>query len=175
MIYEAKLEPYFGTTKIFPLVTNCQSSLRMGILRFFIIAAVISITGMFLVVTDKVSSDVAHAAVDVACLVVSKTRELDTKHNLSKRSKALLVQSRSKVERTVKNPLSNDAKRTISAGVASFVLGFQLGGSKLGILFVVASTLVDFQVGLAGDVMDVVEDVILRMRKQLKELLERHL
>ena len=147
----------------------------MGILRFIIIAAVISLTGMFLVVTDQVSSDVAHAAVDVACLVGDKTRELDTKHNLSKRSKALLVQSKSKVEKTVRNPLSKDAKRTISAGVVSFILGLQLGGSKLGILLVFASTIVDFQVGLAGDVMDAIEEVILHASKRIKELLDRHL
>lgn len=147
----------------------------MRILRFIVITVAISLTGVFLVATDQISSDVAHAAVDVACLVNAKARELDAKHNLSKRSKALLVQSKSKVEKTVKNPLSKDAKRTISAAVASFIVGLQLGGSKLSILLVFASTIVDFQEGLAGDVMDAIEEVILGIRKRIKVILKLHL
>ena len=95
------------------------------------------------------------------------------RHNLVERGVAAIAQSKTKVETAIRDPSSQDAKRILGAGVASFVLGLQLGGPYLGLFLAFASTRVDFQHGLAGDISNAVEEVTLLAWKRSKELSRR--
>jgi hypothetical protein len=144
----------------------------MKILRLLVITLVLSYAGLFLF-PEKVARDIVNAVKDVTILANIKAQELDKKHDLVKRSTVAITRSKNRVETAIRNPSSQDAKRTIGAGVASFLLGLQLGGPFLGIALAFGSTLMDLQRGLAGDIAHAVEEIVSLTWKRIKEISQR--
>lgn len=134
----------------------------MGILRFLLVTLLVTCMSTLLV-PNPVRTDIAIAARDVSSLVTTKAKELDEKYSL-------LKQSKTTISTVVKNPYSHEAQRVLGIGIASFVLGLQLSGPLLGTLLAFASTLVDFQEGLAGDAMDTLEEVAMLAWARMKKI-----
>lgn len=142
----------------------------MGVLRLLFIGIVLCYASTFLF-PEGVASEIYSTIQDVTSLASTKAGDLDKKHSLVERSTAAITESRAKVTAAVKNPSSHGGKRVLGAGIASFLLGFQLGGGfYLGLALAFGSTLVDLQQGLAGDIAHAVEEVALLAWSRIKAI-----
>lgn len=136
----------------------------MGILRF-LFTILLCFAATFLV-PDEVSKEIVTAVKDGVDFTVSMARDLDEKYGL-------LQQGSKNVATVMENPSSQNAKVILATGLFSYIVGYQVGGPLVGLLFVFGSTCIDIQQGIASDFGQSVGELFTLTWARIKKFVEQ--